>query len=223
MCFITSCSNRKSTIYNSTNLLTLCFQLFIFEIFLFFNRSTNEFNYLIHKKIYKNDKNNALIYYKWYSKLELFEKSIHFFGMILTFCLILLNFHKFYKNLKKNEVLKKHCYYIYNLIYIIDILFCSILILSNLFLIIIRVFVCISEKNLINSTYENDTFFKVNVFSIIFEIILISNYIALFVLIIKGLNMTILFKGLNPEKIENNQDKKDENSNRSLKNGFDFP
>ena len=33
--------------------------------------------------------------------------------------------------------------------------------------------------------------------------------------------MTILFKGLNPEKIENNNDKKDENSNRSLKN-FDY-
>ena len=221
MCFIASCSNRKSTIYNSTNLITLCFQLFIFEIILFFNRSTNEFNYLIHKKIYKNDENNALIYYKWYSKLELFEKAIHFFGIILTLFLIILNFHKFYSNLKKNEILKKKCYYIYNLIYIIDILFCSILISSNIFLIVIRVFVSISEKRLINSTYENDTFFKVNVFSIFFEIILICNYIALLVLIIKGLNMTILFKGLNPEKIENNNDKKDENSNRSLKN-FDY-
>ena len=221
MCFIASCSNRKSTIYNSTNLITLCFQLFIFEIILFFNRSTNEFNYLIHKKIYKNNKNNSLIYYKWYSKLELFEKAIHFFGIILTLFLILLNFHKFYNNLKKNVILKKKCYYIYNLIYVIDILICSILILSNIFLIVIRVFVSISEKHLINSTYENDTFFKVNVFLIIFEIILISNYIGLFVLIIKGLNMTILFKGLNPEKIENNNDKKDENSNRSLKN-FDY-
>ena len=221
MCFITTCSNRKSTIYNSTNLITLCFQLFIFEIILFFNRSTNEFNYLIHKKIYKNIENNSLIYYKWYSKLELFEKANHFFGIILTLFLIILNFHKFYSNLKKNEILKKKCYYIYNLIYVIDILFCSILILSNIFLIVIRVFVSISEKRLINSTYENDTFFKVNVFLIIFEIILISNYIGLFVLIIKGLNMTILFKGLNPEKIENNNDKKDENSNRSLKN-FDY-
>ena len=221
MCFITSCSNRKSTIYNSTNLITLCFQLFIFEIILFFNRSTNEFNYLIHKKIYKNIENNSLIYYKWYSKLELFEKANHFFGIILTLFLIILNFHKFYSNLKKNEILKKNCYYIYNLIYIIDILFCSILISSNIFLIVIRVFVSISEKRLINSTYENDTFFKVNVFSIFFEIILICNYIALLVLIIKGLNMTILFKGLNPEKIENNNDKKDENSNRSLKN-FDY-
>jgi hypothetical protein len=221
MCFIASCSNRKSTIYNSTNLITLCFQLFIFEIILFFNRSTNEFNYLIHKKIYKNDENNALIYYKWYSKLELFEKAIHFFGIILTLFLILLNFHKFYNNLKKNVILKKKFYYIYNLIYVIDILFCSILILSNIFLIVIRVFVSISEKHLINSTYESDTFFKVNVFLIIFEIILISNYIGLFVLIIKGLNMTILFKGLNPEKIENNNDKKDENSNRSVKN-FDY-
>ena len=221
MCFITTCSNRKSTIYNSTNLITLCFQLFIFEIILFFNRSTNEFNYLIHKKIYKNIENNSLIYYKWYSKLELFEKANHFFGIILTLFLIILNFHKFYSNLKKNEILKKKCYYIYNLIYVIDILFCSILILSNIFLIVIRVFVSISEKRLINSTYENDTFFKVNVFSIFFEIILICNYIALLVLIIKGLNMTILFKGLNPEKIENNNDKKDENSNRSLKN-FDY-
>jgi uncharacterized membrane protein len=105
---------------------------------------------------------------------------------------------------------------------VIDILFCSILIISNLFLIVIRVFVCISEKNLINSTYESDTFFKVNLFSIIFEIFLVSNYIALFVLIIKGLNMTILFKGLNPEKIENDNDKKNENSNRSLKNDLDF-
>lgn len=221
MCFITTCSNRKSTIYNSTNLITLCFQLFIYEIFLFFSRSTNEFNYLIHKKIYKNIENNSLIYYKWYSKLELFEKAIHFFGIIITLFLILLNFHKFYNNLKKNVILKKKCYYIYNLIYIIDILFCSILISSNIFLIVIRVFVSISEKRLINSTYENDTFFKVNVFSIFFEIILICNYIALLVLIIKGLNMTILFKGLNPEKIENNNDKKDENSNRSLKN-FDY-
>jgi hypothetical protein len=88
MCFITTCSNRKSTIYNSTNLITLCFQLFIYEIFLFFSRSTNEFNYLIHKKIYKNIENNSLIYYKWYSKLELFEKANHFFGIILTLFLM---------------------------------------------------------------------------------------------------------------------------------------
>jgi len=222
MCFITTCSNRKSTVYNSTNLITLCFQLFIFEIFLFCNRSTNEFNYIIHNKIYKNDEKNSLIYYKWYSKLEFFEKIIHFFGMDLTLLLILINFHKLCNNLKRNEVLKKKLYYIYIFIYVIDILFCSILIISNLFLIVIRVFVCISEKNLINSTYESDTFFKVNLFSIIFEIFLVSNYIALFVLIIKGLNMTILFKGLNPEKIENDNDKKNENSNRSLKNDLDF-